>query len=812
MKKIVKNFKSDVVTPMQQKRLMKVNKLLSSKYVLGGVAASLAVILFLFFNYILNLFSNFKYIFTDLDNVQAYTGIKYAFIINPQNLIFYVAIIVVIIIAVAMLIYKIRTAYKDLNVGQKGDERWTTIEEIKEQYRAVPEKTIHFKGKGGVPVCWYNNEIYIDDSPVNTLVIGITRAGKGETYTYPTIDIYSRSSEQPSMIILDPKLDEYPTCYKALTERGYDVYLFNLNDLSRSMGYNPFQLAIDEYKAGRVSEAELILHNFCYSIFHTKATANAREPFWADGSTNILYCLSWAQIEDNLLKDKLENEKNSSIWKNKQKAFTELTEEKQQEVREKISKMKSPPEELQNRLLSFKYIPLEYTYIPTTENEKKCTMISVLRTFLSLLDIQVQRGKETISALDIYFEMRPIGDRAKMRFATTKRASPNQKGNLYQFMTQQVTQYLLDDVARFTAHNTLNFLDIGFGEKPVAVFLTIPDYDESLHTLATTFIDQAYFALSKQAGRTVEKRCKREVLFYLEEVGNIPEIKNLKAGITMGLSRGFKFILSIQAYSQLQEIYGEKGAETIIGNCGNQVYIKTDDKDTAKHFSELIGSETITNVSRMGQKLSLNKTFTETYEEHPLLNANQLMDLQEEECVIKRAMMRRDLKGNKIRTFPIYNCGETSFKMRYKYMADEFPSGIDVYSLPTGDNSTIDLEEHTLDLREFFADLQYENEVSTSQGGGAATKKEKNIVDIPIPVREQSINVDALRDSKALLAEVANGAVLLSMLQNMLGINRNDITVGEAIREIELAEKALMITSDYKESLFMLLEESEVNI
>lgn len=810
MKKIVKNFKSDIVTPIQQQRLMKVNKFLSSKYVLGTAAIVMAVILFLFFNYVLNLFANLKYIFTDIGNAQAYTGIKYAFIIRPQNFIFYIVIVIVIIIAITMFIYKIRTAYKDLNVGQKGDERWATIDEIKEQYKAVPEKTERFEGKGGVPVCWYKNEIYIDDSPVNTIVVGGTRAGKGETCTYPTIDIYSRSSEQPSMIILDPKLDEYPTCYKPLTQRGYLVYLFNLNDLTRSMGYNPFQLAIDEYKAGRLSEAELVLNNYCYSIFHTKATENAREPFWADGSTNILYCLSWSQIEDNLLKDKIINEENQKLWNKKQKAFSELSEQKQQQVLEKIKKMKSSPSEMQTRLLSFKYIPLEYKYIPTKENEKKCTMISVLRTFLSLLDIKVERGKEIVSGLDIYFEMRPIDDRAKMRFATTKGASPNQKGNLYQFMSQQVTQYLLDDVAKFTAHNTLNLLDIGFGEKPVAVFLTIPDYDDSLHTLATTFIDQAYFALSKQAGRTVEKRCKRDVLFYLEEVGNVPEIKNLKAGITMGLSRGFKFILSIQAYSQLQEIYGEKAAETIIGNCGNQIYIKANDKDTAKRFSEDIGCETFTNVSRMGQKLSLNKTFTEMPEEKPLLNPNQLMDLKEEECVVKRTMMRRDLNGNKIRAFPIFNHGETSFKMRYKYMADEFPSGVDVYSLPTGDNSLINLEEHTLDLREFFADLQYGNENSSSQGGGAATKKEKKVV--PVPVKEQIFNIDALRESKALVAELKSGSVLLIMIKNMLGIDRIDLTVGEAIREIELAEKAVLITSDEKNGLFTLLEESEVNI
>lgn len=803
MKKLSKDIQEDILNPMKKKRLMKLNKFLSSKYVLCTLVLLIAIGLFAICNYLLNSFSNIKYILRDIQNPQLYLSARNFILINKENWFFYILIILFICIADVLLIYKIRTAYKDLNVGQKGTERWTTLDEIKEQYRAVPEKTYPFKGKGGVPICRYEDQIFIDDSPVNTLVIGITRAGKGETITYPTIDIYSRCEEKPSMIITDPKLDEYPTCYYTLTSRGYDVYLFNLNDPLNSMAYNPIQLCIDEYKAGREAEAELVLHNYCYSIFHTKASANTKEPFFPDGSTNVLYCLIWAQIEDNLKADRRWNNTRGALWAQKQKDFEKLSEEQQKAVRKKIKTIDS-----QDRLLNFKYIPPELHFVPTTENEKKCNMFSALKTFLSLMDVKVKQGKETITALDVYFSIRPIGDKAKMRYASIKSASPNQKGNLFQYMLQQVQQYLLENVAQFTAENTLKISDIGFGEKPVAVFLTIPDYDDSLHILATTFIDQVYFALSKQAGRSRKKRCNRDVIFYLEEVGNMPEIKNLKSGITMGLSRGFKFILSLQAYSQLEDIYGEKAAKTIIGNCGNQIYIKTDDNQTAKDFSALIGGETMTNVSRMGAKLSLNKTYTETYEAKPLLNENELMDLKEGECVVKRTMRRRDLKGNKIREFPIFNHGETAFKMRYEYMLDEFPSDIDLYSLPTGDNSTIDLDEHTFDLSAFFTDLlQDKDEFPASEGDGA-----KNMKPTFSAVKEKKVNIDALRDNKALVAEIPNGNILLSMLQNMLQIDKDDITIAEAITEIELAEAACMLTAETKENLFSLLDECEVDI
>ncbi len=811
MGKLQKDIKQDVVTPLQQKRLMKLNRLLSSKYVLAILSMVVAVGIFMCCNFLLNVFTNTAYLLTDPKRILRFSSF---FSINPRFWGAYLLILGLIVIAVFMLVYKIRTAYKDLNVHQKGSERWTTLDEIKQQYRSVPEKGKEFFGKGGVPVCWVGNEIYIDDSAVNTLVIGITRAGKGETYTYPTIDIYSRSSEKPSMVVLDPKLDEYPTCYHTLTKRGYDVYLLNLDNPLKSMAYNPLQLMIDEYKAGRVSEAELLCQTFCHAIFHKKNMENVREPFFPDGSTNVLFCLIWSLIEDNCQKDQQENFINQKKWEQKQKAFETLSEKEKEMVREKIRSLDE--DNRQKELLYFRYIPPEIEYQPVFENEKKVTMNSAITLFLTLTDVEIPQGKKTITALEVYFAMRPVYDKSRIRFASIKSASANQKGNLYQYMAQQITVYMLDSVAKFTARNTLKIKDIGFGEKPVAVFLTIPDYDDSLHLLATTYIDQIYFALSKEAARCAAKRCKRDVIFYLEEVGNVPEIKNLRSGITMGQSRGLKFILSLQAYSQLEAIYGEKDANTIIGNCGNQVYIKTDDLNTAKQFSGLIGSETITNVSRMGAKLSINKTFTETYEAKPLLNENELMDLQEKCCVIKRTMRRRDINGQPIpREFPIYNHGETAFKMRHEYMEDDFPSNVDLATLPTGDNSTVDLAQYTFDVEAFFAELdEFQNtapeEYAANGGGGSPATVDMTIQQTV--KKEKDVNVDALRDSQMLVEEIPHGKLLLSMLENMLHISVEGMTIGQAIAELEIAEASRVISETNKDNLLSLIVESEFEV
>lgn len=65
----------------------------------------------------------------------------------------------------------------------------------------MPESKEEYKGHGGVVISRYKKKIFIDDSAVNNLIIGTTRSGKGETYVFPTIDVYSRAEEKPSMII-----------------------------------------------------------------------------------------------------------------------------------------------------------------------------------------------------------------------------------------------------------------------------------------------------------------------------------------------------------------------------------------------------------------------------------------------------------------------------------------------------------------------------------------------------------------------------------------------------------------------------------
>ena len=92
--------------------------------------------------------------------------------------------LITVAIAVAILnVYRFRNAFRSLEAGQKGTSRFTTMEEIKEQYPAVaeiPEKNPdgsikRIPGNGGLPVASKDGYMYLDESATNALILAITR-------------------------------------------------------------------------------------------------------------------------------------------------------------------------------------------------------------------------------------------------------------------------------------------------------------------------------------------------------------------------------------------------------------------------------------------------------------------------------------------------------------------------------------------------------------------------------------------------------------------------------------------------------------
>ena len=651
----------------------------------------------------------------------------------------YIIIITLFLILYIKFILDIKKSFNEIEDGQKGTARFATREEIEQEYRSVPLKDKDFEGKGGVPIArgYYKfkdkngNEqkeevMYIDDSSVNNLIIGTTRSGKGETFVVPSIDIYSRASEKPSMVINDPKGELIAMSKKTLEERGYEVLLLNLTEPMNSMSYNPLELIIDAFKRKDYGDAQLLCKTLTFTIYNDPS---AKDKIWQKSAMSLTNALILSLCE--------------------------------------------------------KYIPLNQEY--------KITMYTVVTMLMELGQVYVDSNGVERYPLDEYFQKLPITSKAKMQYVTTKFAKETTKSGILTSTAIELDIFTYEKLSRMTSKNSLDFKTLGFEKnknKPKAIFMVTPDYDKSNHILTSIFIRQAYFVLAKNATMSRNGKCDREIIFLLDEFGNMPPIEGLDNIITVCLGRGIKFNLIIQSYNQLKTLYGES-APTIEGNCGNQIYLLTNDDETSEKFSRLIGEKTITTFSRSGELFSLGKNHTENLDKRRLLTSDELRKLKEGETVVVRTIKRSDKYGNKIVPNPIFNEGEHRMKYRYEYLYETFDNS----------NSFNDIEVETLHKDLDLEPLNFNSEEEV-------LNKQQELEKKSIEIQEKAINEDVKNNTNIINNDILSKEKkedLVAILNNMNLIDSeeeeiilNSISVDEMCSKIEDEEIHKEIKSFFK--------------
>ena len=586
---------------------------------------------------------------------------------------------IIIAIAVAVLnVYRFRNAFRSLEAGQKGTSRFATMQEIKEQYPAVaeiPEKNPdgsikRIPGNGGLPVASKDGYMYLDESATNALILAITRAGKGEVFSLRMLDSYSRSEKQPSLVILDMKFDLRKMCTKAFQDRGYEVMSINLENPMRGVGYNPLYLITRYYQDGKDSDAELLCKAFAYPHFASAGgKSDDNTDFFLSNATSALTATIMAHTIDCLKQDKRENARLAMLFLTKRLVYERLNEEEKEKADQEYDQLKQE-QPFSECVCVARALP-DITFEISDVYARKNNMASIMNLFINLAGENAGKGK---TKLDEYFDLRGRFDRARAVYSSINVSGDKTKGSIFSQMLTKLSQYTFGGMEQLTRESTFSPEELGFGKKPIALFLQVPFYDRSKDAIAISIIDQLYQANARACVQSSSGKCDRRIVFHLDEIAQFPPIEHLDSKLSICLGLNMMFNLIIQTDAQLTLKYGE-AAKIIKGNCGNQIFLQTSEEETAKMFSSLLGSKTITNVNRVGTRFALNKSYTETVEERPLLNPRELMDLEEGENVILRTMFRRDLKGNSVKPHPIFNSRKEgrAFLYRYQYLQEYFP-------------------------------------------------------------------------------------------------------------------------------------------
>lgn len=325
--------------------------------------------------------------------------------------------------------------------NQYGSARFTTPKELMEQYSKIPDKIETFDGYGGMPMSHVEPTLFqkllkkakgfylIDRSTVNSLIVAISRAGKGETLIVPLIDILSRASKRCSMFITDTKSELYKMSYKILRKRGYRVEILNLQNTDLSASYNPLQVVIDYAKDGYFDEVQEEVNKFSTSIYHDP---NAKDKFWQDSSINLLNSMILALLD----LAKRNNDWKSVTMDNILHLLTDLGGE---EVFFNKEGNIIPPQEDIDRGLA--------EYEPDRQVAEKRNKLSFYFDLLRDLN-----KKE-------YSDFRQM---ALDAFVQSKFAGSEAHGSIYSTTMQGIKLYQQSNIAKLTSLNSLDFTEMGF--------------------------------------------------------------------------------------------------------------------------------------------------------------------------------------------------------------------------------------------------------------------------------------------------------------------------------------------------------------
>ena len=134
----------------------------------------------------------------------------------------------------------------------------------------------------------------VDTAPVNTMVLAITRAGKGQTIIEPTIDCWLREKKPGNMVINDPKGELLTKFYTRGTVRGFEIVQMNLINSQKTDIYNPLYLAYEAARMGDYTKASSYIENLGTVFFPVN---QAEDPLWPTAANNAFRRAAFGLME-----------------------------------------------------------------------------------------------------------------------------------------------------------------------------------------------------------------------------------------------------------------------------------------------------------------------------------------------------------------------------------------------------------------------------------------------------------------------------------------------------------------------------------
>lgn len=134
----------------------------------------------------------------------------------------------------------------------------------------------------------------VDTAPVNTMLIAITRGGKGQGVIMPTLDMWTREKEQQNFVANDPKGELLKEFYVPLVVRGFQPVQFNLINPMKTDIYNPLGMAADAAREGDSPKCAQYVESIANVFFPVDG---GEDPVWPNAANNAFKRTAYGLID-----------------------------------------------------------------------------------------------------------------------------------------------------------------------------------------------------------------------------------------------------------------------------------------------------------------------------------------------------------------------------------------------------------------------------------------------------------------------------------------------------------------------------------
>ena len=505
----------------------------------------------------------------------------------------------------------------------------STVGEYMEGNRSntVPFARLGEKPIEGIPICMVRDpegQLQVTfTSDTHLLAIGATRSGKTTGYVIPTLNVMLNKQNKPSMVISDPKQELFRANAQKFIDNGYRVLLLDFTDYRHSDCWNPLTKYYRAYRKYLEVEEQVQLVE--------------TEDGWKNSFRGVIY-----DDQDEL--DRVLAEVRECYWDEVEKGITALTQAVIPNINTKDPYWEDSARDLLQALL---YGMLEDVRDGTI-TEDNFSFATVLKIFDSFTD----------SAKDYdggYFVDRPLATSKAHQLArkciieqanTTRRC-------ISSTFAAKMNKFRDTAIKRITCTNTFEMRELDDGE-PTVIFLSYKD-EESLHyEVISLFLTNLYTELIGVARRK-GVRLDRPFYFLLDEFGNLPRFNDFDKVISACAGRNIWFLLVLQSYAQLNNVYGKETAEIIKDNLNMHIFFGTNNPETKREFSEECGKKTI--ISPTSALNGSGETIQQFHKDTvALVPVSALTRLNPGECVVTQ--MRQDVLWSRFERS--YTCPEFS--------------------------------------------------------------------------------------------------------------------------------------------------------